>query len=511
MPEHHDPGSRLSQATRLEARRRDRQVKIALLAVSLLTLLFLAAAALRENIFTAWRFHQREYTRILRTKATDDRGRKLAADFRVEMRQVVLPSLGTIDRCVSCHTGIDDPRMAGEPNPYRSHPGAYLQWHEVNRFGCTICHRGQGRALDFRDAKAEDRHWDYPLLPLDLSESACGLCHSPREVAERGGETFAAGATLFEAKGCRACHKLDGRGGALGPALDNEGLKVRGNLPMAAVQGPHTLPQWLTEHFADPQRIVSGSRMPTPGLSRSETAALTTFLLSRAQRDLPASYLTPGRHLELYSSANPEPASGEQLFGKFCAKCHDTGRRGRYDKFFQMFIPAVRGDTYQQIADPRYVAANIRQGRRGTIMPPWGPAAGGLSERDLLALTSYLLGREIAPEEITPAPAAGIAAAGGSGDPGRGGRLFTKNCSGCHGPAGVGKVAPSLDSPAFLANASEEFLYRTISSGRRDTAMPAFLRPGGLAEGDLRDLVAYIRSLGGGHGPGMAAAAERTE
>ncbi len=368
MDEASERRERLHRSVRAEADRRERAVKIGLLAVSLLTIGLLAVAALRENVFTEWRHYQRQYARILKEKAADPRGRKLAQEFRVEMRQIVVPELSAIDRCVSCHEGMDDPRMTDVPNPHAVHPGDYLAAHEVSRFGCTICHRGQGRAMDLDDAKAEGRHWDYPLLPVELSQSSCGLCHSAREVADRGGEVYAAGVALFEIKGCRSCHKLGGRGGNLGPALDNEGLKVSGQLPMAAVKGPHTLPEWMLEHFADPQRIVAGSRMPCPGLNRGEATALTTFLLSLQKRDLPGSYLTPERHLQIYAEAHPELASGMQLYSRYCSTCHDTGTIGRYDKFFAAFIPAIRGETFVRIADPAYVAANIRLGRMGTIM-----------------------------------------------------------------------------------------------------------------------------------------------
>ena len=493
MGEAMDKSNRLAAEIRKEALRRDRRVKIGLLCASLITIALLAAAALRENVFAPWRLYQRQYARILAEKARDDRGRALERDFRVEMKQVVLPELETIDRCVSCHNGIDDPRMTDVGNPHAVHPGRYLEWHEPNRFGCTLCHRGQGRAMTFEDAKAEGRHWDYPLLPAELSQSSCGLCHSAEEIADRGGDVYAAGAALFEAKGCRSCHKVGAQGGHLGPVLDNEGLKVPGSLPMANVEGPRTLPQWLVEHFADPQTIVTGSRMPAPGLSGAETTALTTYLLSLQQRDLPGSYMTPERHLVLYAQARPDPLSGEELFSRFCSTCHDTGLFGRYDRFFETFIPAVRGESFRASADPGYVAANIRQGRAGTIMPAWGSAAGGMTEEEIRKLTSYILGREVSLEEIAAnAPAV---VAGAAGDAGRGAALFLKNCSGCHGADGKGKIAPSLNSPALRENASDAFLRQAIADGRRNTAMPAWRVAGGLTGSDIRDLIAHIRSL----------------
>ncbi|MFH1279232.1 MAG: c-type cytochrome [Candidatus Eisenbacteria bacterium] len=491
-----DPAESMAEKVGEEARRRDRWVKIGLLAFSAATLALLVTAALRENVFTEWKAHQRRYAAILREKAADRDGELLAERFRVEMRQVVLPELGTVDRCVSCHTGMDDPRMTGVPAPYAAHPGDYLREHEIERFGCTICHRGQGRAMDFEQAKSEKHHWDYPLLPTVYAQSSCGVCHSPEEVAVRGGDWYAAGAAQFEEKGCRSCHKLGGRGGNLGPELDNEGLKVRGQLPMARVEGPKTLPEWLAEHFRDPGGIVAGSRMPSPGLSPDENRALTTFMLSLQDRDLPSSYLTPERHLEVYRNARPPERTGEDLYRTFCSHCHDTGRSGRFDKFFGIFIPAIRGESYRSTVSPAYLAANIREGRPGKIMPGWSPASGGLSEEEIRRVAVYLLGREVSPDEWNdpkPSPAP-------KGDAERGRRLFAKNCSGCHGADGAGRVGPSLDTAVFRRYAGDPFLFRTIAEGRRNTAMPAFLGPvaGGLGEGDVNDLIAFLRTLGRG-------------
>ena len=68
-----------------------------------------------------WQAVQREYRNLLQKKATDDRGRELLAKFRVEMKQASIPALGAVDRCVTCHNGIDDPRMtdvAGRALPW---------------------------------------------------------------------------------------------------------------------------------------------------------------------------------------------------------------------------------------------------------------------------------------------------------------------------------------------------------------------------------------------------------
>lgn len=45
---------------------------------------------------------------------------------------------------------------------------------------------------------------------------------------------------LCQEKSCGSCHKLGGRGGVLGPALDNEGAKTQHQLIMSNLKPPHT-------------------------------------------------------------------------------------------------------------------------------------------------------------------------------------------------------------------------------------------------------------------------------
>ncbi len=490
----------------------DRRAKWGLLVISLVTLCLLGYAVLSEAIWPPWRRLRQEYARVLEAKATDERGRVLAKQFEIAIQQNVLPTLQTVDRCITCHPGVDDPRMAAEKQPFRTHPGDYLRQHPPDSFGCTICHRGQGRALAMAEAKAVGHHWDYPMLPIALTQSSCGVCHGAEEMAGRGGEKYALGRQLFMDKGCLGCHKLNGRGGSLGVALDNEGLKVSGQLLMARVQGDHTLPQWLIEHFANPQQVVPGSQMKPPQLSGEETEALTVYVLSLQNRDLPRSYLAAAKHLEYYQAAQPAQADGEALYNTYCAVCHDTGRFGVYDRFFGRFIPAVRGSSFTQTASAAYITEMVRQGRPGTIMPAWGGTAGGLSAADIAALHAFLTAAPLAANEVLPPEMLARArdpAFTAAGDVRRGAALFSKNCSACHGADGGGALAPSLANAVFQSQASAGFRFVTIALGRRNTAMPAFLAPGkgGFGAAEITDLVAFLRTLGG---PASSTAAEPT-
>ncbi|MBZ5534311.1 MAG: c-type cytochrome [Acidobacteriia bacterium] len=461
-----------------------------LLVGSLVTIAYLAGAAVHENYLAQWKTVQREYRDILRQKTADDRGRELLSKFRIEMKQVSIPALGAVDRCVTCHNGIDDPRVTDAALPHRTHPGHLLDKHPVDRFGCTVCHHGQGAALTFQEAKAEDVYWDYPLLPPEMTEAACATCHDPEKLPSDQVPMLTLGLKLYKEKSCGSCHKLGGRGGTLGPALDNEGAKTRHQLIMTNVKPPYTTWNWQTAHFRDPGSIVRDSQMRNPTVTRGEALALTVLMLSEWRRDVPESYLAPDKIDQKHRDLHPIPLTGEQVYRQYCTACHGNGTYSRWDKKFGRFVPAVRGDSLVAGAPRDYLRTNIEQGRPGTQMPAWGPHAGGLHTEEITAVDEYLrAGARAAP----PMPSLSL-----RGDSSRGLSLFLTNCAGCHGMHGRGGIAPEIGNPVFQQAATNEFIVRTIRNGRIRTAMPAFQRPeaSALGDQDIADVLAYLRTLG---------------
>jgi cbb3-type cytochrome c oxidase subunit III len=388
-----------------------------------------------------------------------------------------------VDRCVTCHNGIDDPRMADQPNPHKTHSKGLLQAPRVERFGCTVCHLGQGAALNFEEAKAEDYFWDYPLLPAALTEATCNSCHDPRALPRGSAAKLVRGIALYEEQGCASCHKLDGKGGQLGPALDNVGLKTKHQFMRAHLGGPQTTWNWFAAHFRDPARIVPASLMPASALTEPEVQALTVYMLSLRRRELPSEYMAKDKIEQQYATLHPPPPDGKALYGRYCASCHDTGTHTRWDKKFARFVPAIRNAAFLRTEDDECLLENIREGRPGTRMPGWGPKAGGLSEKELAALVGYL-------REGTPAAA--LPAAPPRGSAAQGKILFNQQCAGCHGADGKGLIAPALANPVFQQAATDAFIAQTIRAGRKNTPMPAFGRAG-FGDREIGDVLAHIR------------------
>lgn len=343
--------------------------------------------------------------------------------------------------------------------------------------------------MTFREAKADDVYWDYPLLPPDMTEATCSTCHDPAKLPPGEAPLLVKGMQLYKEKSCGSCHKLGGRGGVLGPALDNEGAKTRHQLIMTNLRPPHTTWNWQFAHFRDPGAVVDASLMKNPTVTRDEAKALTIFMLSQWKRDVPESYLAPDKIEQKYTALHPMPLNGEQVYQQYCTACHGSGTFSRWDKKFSRFIPAIRGASLATTASGEYLRNNIEQGRPGTQMPPWGSHAGGLMPEEVTAVIEYLRnGNTVMAFSTNPLP---------TGDAQRGLTLFLRNCNGCHGMNGRGGIAPEIGNPVFQQAATDAFIVTTIQNGRVGTAMPAFQRKDApaLSDQDVADVLAYLRTL----------------
>jgi len=349
--------------------------------------------------------------------------------------------------------------------------------------------------MSFNEAKAEDVFWDYPLLPPEMTESTCVTCHDAEKLPPDQIPLLVAGMKLYQDKSCGSCHKLGGRGGALGPALDNEGAKTKHQLIMTNLKPPHTTWNWQNAHFRDPGGVVPDSLMRNPTVTRPEALALTAYMLSQWKRDVPESYLAPDKIEQKYRALHPVPLTGEQVYRQYCTACHGNGTYTRWDKKFNRFIPAIRGASLISTATREYFQSNIEQGRPGTQMPAWGPHAGGLLPEEIIGVIEYLRSGASGPG----APAApAMTALTLHGDASNGLSLFLRNCAGCHGMNGRGGMAPEIGNPVFQQAATDEFIIRTVRNGRIGTAMPAFQRNDAPAfsDQDIADVLAYLRTLG---------------
>lgn len=234
---------------------------------------------------------------------------QLAESARVGgLRQIWLPLLDRVDRCGTCHLGIDDPAFAVAPQPYSSHPGTWLSTHPMDRFGCTPCHDGDGQATDYRHAAHQPLPFvTRPMRPLETIEANCGVCHRALDAPDA--PRLDEGRALIVQSGCVSCHEIPGFEGLTfhGPALDSIGLKVR--------------PEWIVGWLKNPASYLERSKMGNFRLSSEDVASLQAFLLS--QRTAPP-LDSAGVDWKIADTAN-----GRALFGELrCVSCHAVNGRG---------------------------------------------------------------------------------------------------------------------------------------------------------------------------------------
>ena len=245
-----------------------RRLKILLLVSSAVCLVFLLLAAFEENIAAAWRAPQIEFARLQQEKARAAGSvGKNASGYAIELRQVFLKDWNRVDRCVSCHVGIDNPAFRDAPQPLTTHSGYLLEHHPVDRFGCTICHQGQGRATDKDAAHGQVPFWDQPLLVGDLVQATCTKCHHEDDVPEA--EALARGQRLLsDDLGCAGCHQLgqDNATAKVGPPLFQTGSKVSR--------------KWLESWLANPRSYLPQAKMPRYSLNRGAIQALAAYLMT---------------------------------------------------------------------------------------------------------------------------------------------------------------------------------------------------------------------------------------
>jgi cytochrome c551/c552 len=136
-----------------------------------------------------------------------------------------LGGAGLVDRCQSCHVGTDpryvppqivltkaDLGMAKSNDaPFTSHPDIdLLKWHPLEKFGCSPCHGGNGRAIDsVKRGHGRYEHWLWPLYYPENYEAGCQQCHAGDMVTEHAA-VLNQGKQLYRAKGCIGCHRFNG-------------------------------------------------------------------------------------------------------------------------------------------------------------------------------------------------------------------------------------------------------------------------------------------------------------
>ena len=155
--------------------------------------------------------------------------KRRATEWDPAIVQINVADANIVDRCESCHMNTREPlrvtaaamtaKGAKRPDEYAnafvSHPEPeLLSIHDPEKFGCSPCHQGNGRATtSVEKAHGNYEHWLWPLYPKENSQAGCQSCHSADMVLANGDlqfNTINNGKDLFRQRGCMGCHRYEG-------------------------------------------------------------------------------------------------------------------------------------------------------------------------------------------------------------------------------------------------------------------------------------------------------------
>lgn len=346
-------------------------IKIALI-VGAVLLIFSNIFIIAKNYRTEWRAYQKEYLALAFAKTDNEQVRNIIAAKEPRIEQLIITKFKEkrVDRCMTCHQGIDDARFANDVQPFKTHPSLPGK-HPFRDFGCTTCHAGNGRGLSAKDAHGHTENWKEPLLKGEYAESACAKCH-PAPYLEAT-PNLRKGAELYHSKACYGCHKIDGvSDGKLGVELTTVGAKWDA--------------RYIRESVVDPKANNRESLMPTMALSEDEIKALVIYLESLTGENLVSG---PIQNFFAHKKWKETPVpvvevsaeSGGRLFeSKACNACHMiNGNGGRVGPDLSVVgLQRTPPWLQQHFIDPRSLVA-------GSIMPDFN-----FSDSELQALTLFL-------------------------------------------------------------------------------------------------------------------------
>jgi cytochrome c2 len=310
---------------------------ILLCAVSVLVL-GAGIAAMFLDASPEWKYYQSEFELVV----AEEIGEVDPSQLPKGIQQIWVEDLNLVDRCTTCHLGIDWAGLENVEQPWTTHPDQEIFGsHPFEDFGCTSCHGGQGLALTYEDGHGYVEHWEMPLMgeavgseydprsPLPLYEVNCNYCHR-YERSTPGMPFINHGKQLVRDKGCKICHVINGVGGTLGPDLTFEGDKHAEGYDFSNLVSPQqTIFNWHIKHFQSPETIVPNTIMPEMNFQSRDQYALAMLAMSwRDNTDLPWSYF-PGIELkdemtqeEIERDARMRTGDGAFFVEKSCFVCH---------------------------------------------------------------------------------------------------------------------------------------------------------------------------------------------
>lgn len=331
-------------------------------------------------------------------------------DPTIKVEQVVLGGITDdryfqhvpkVDRCMTCHTFINEKGFEDQPNPFKTHPNLELMVgirspHPIKEFGCTSCHGGEGhRVHDFNAAAhtpqnlaqqrewQEKYHWHAPhkvpeiMYRLQYTEASCYKCHKGVEFIPMANK-YNKGKELIKDYGCYACHVIpefqDKK--RPGPALNKLAAKLLDK-------------NWVKNWIWDPFGFNPHSRMPS-FFMQSNNSRKEFVEKNIAEVNVMAEYLWQQsrdyRPFIRYRGGHAQ--KGKELIETIgCISCHQVEGVAISEKVGPKKAPYLTGIGSK--VDPHWLASwlkNPSHYQPDTVMPSFR-----LTDREVQNIAAYLL------------------------------------------------------------------------------------------------------------------------
>ncbi len=407
-------------------------------ALASVALLIVLAVSPLKDYFSEWRSYQHQYNALIETLP------QRVKPVPIGIKQQWVQKFDRVDRCETCHLGISEPALKNAKEPFTTHPNIY---HDIDEFGCTVCHDGQGAATEYKESIGKVKFWESPIFPRDFMEASCAKCHKEQNVPEA--PILNEGRALIEHSNCVGCHKIDGYDKQWVPRLDGIGSKVNRT--------------WLVNWLKNPKAYFPQTRMPNFLLSDDEANNLADFLMTFTTP--PPTAVMEKLPAQLTSASSDAKAKmialGSTKFSEArCISCHMINGRGGYvaNDLGKVASKVNEAWLYNYIAHPKQLSPDVE-------MPRFR-----FTKNDLADVVAYMEDQFVdydapQPPPYTPDPAAyekGLA-------------TYKKyNCAGCHQLSAVPKAEEM--GPELTYVGSKKVYEIDFGSTTIDQNLPSYLK-----------------------------------
>jgi mono/diheme cytochrome c family protein len=349
--------------------------------------------------------------------------------------------------------GVPDLKLtASQVNQYCAHPRLDLfvdsnSPHPAEKFGCTICHAGQGSATEFslaahtpnnpvqrKEWQKEDdwqptHDWEFPMLPSRFVESGCVKCHHQMTDLVRYGSKEEApkvlrGYNLVKEFGCFGCHEISGQksGKEVGPDLRLE--------PNPALE--YLTPDEQAKILSDPDNPPGTMRKVGPSLRRISEKTNEGWVRKwvnsprgfRPDTRMPHFYNVSNNHPDVLPEDQKDfPATEISSIAHYLMKESEDYLNGtdRFRKYNQARLKELEDFEKRGLLSDKQAKELVEVRRRLDLWRVPTPVAVQIVDQ---------AGRPIPAEQIPPP--------GNDKDRQEGRRLFTeRGCLACHSHAGT--------------------------------------------------------------------------